>query len=54
MTEIAVETLKEELSHYLERAQKGERILIHDRGHSIAHLDPRRAIGAQHRLRAGA
>jgi prevent-host-death family protein len=40
MTEIGVETLKARLSDYLERAREGERILITERGRSIALLGP--------------
>jgi prevent-host-death family protein len=40
MTEIAVETLKARLSEYLERAREGERILITERGRSVALLSP--------------
>jgi len=40
MAEIAVETLKARLSEYLERAREGERILITERGRSIALLGP--------------
>jgi prevent-host-death family protein len=40
MTEVAIETLKARLSEYLERAREGERILITERGQSIALLSP--------------
>jgi len=40
MTEIGVDTLKARLSEYLERAREGERILITERGRSIALLSP--------------
>jgi len=40
MTEVGVETLKDRLSEYLERAREGERILITERGKSIALLGP--------------
>jgi len=40
MTEIGVETLKTRLSEYLERVREGERILITERGRSIALLSP--------------
>lgn len=40
MTEIGIETLKARLSEYLERAREGERILITERGRSIALLSP--------------
>lgn len=44
MTEVGVETLKERLSEYLERAREGERIVITDRGQSVALLTPFAAI----------
>ena len=40
MTEVGVETLKDRLSDYLERAREGERILITEQGRSIALLIP--------------
>jgi prevent-host-death family protein len=40
MTEVGVETLKDRLSEYLERAREGERILITERGRSVALLGP--------------
>jgi prevent-host-death family protein len=40
MTEIGVETLQARLSEYLERAREGERILITERGRTIALLSP--------------
>jgi len=40
MTEIGVEILRARLSEYLERAREGERILITERGRSIALLSP--------------
>jgi prevent-host-death family protein len=40
MTEVGIETLKDQLSDYLERAREGERILITAQGRSIALLIP--------------
>jgi prevent-host-death family protein len=40
MTEVAIETLKDRLSDYLNRAREGERILITDHGRSVALLIP--------------
>jgi len=40
MTEVGVEALKDRLGDYLKRARQGERILITERGHSIALLIP--------------
>ena len=40
MTEVPIETLKERLSDYLERARQGERILITEQGRSVALLTP--------------
>jgi prevent-host-death family protein len=40
MTEVAIETLKDRLSDYLERARQGERILITENGLSVALLTP--------------
>jgi len=40
MTENGIDTLKARLSEYLERAREGERILITERGRSIALLSP--------------
>ncbi|HEX7180548.1 MAG TPA: type II toxin-antitoxin system prevent-host-death family antitoxin [Thermoanaerobaculia bacterium] len=40
MTEVGVETLKDRLGDYLRRARQGERILITERGRSIALLIP--------------
>lgn len=40
MTEVGIETLKDRLGDYLARARQGERILITERGHSIALLIP--------------
>jgi prevent-host-death family protein len=40
MTEVGVEILKDRLSEYLDRAREGERILITERGQSIALLGP--------------
>lgn len=40
MTEVAIDTLKDQLSDYLLRARQGERILITDHGRSIALLIP--------------
>jgi prevent-host-death family protein len=40
MTEIGIEVLKDQLGDYLARAQKGERILITEHGHSVALLIP--------------
>jgi prevent-host-death family protein len=40
MTEVGVETLKDRLGDYLNRAREGERILITERGCSIALLIP--------------
>lgn len=40
MTEIPIETLKEHLDEYLERARQGERIFITERGHAVAQLVP--------------
>ena len=38
MTEISVETLKEELGEYLTRVRQGERIIFTDQGRSVAAL----------------
>ncbi len=40
MEEVGIETLKARLSEYLERARRGERIVITEGGHSIALLSP--------------
>jgi len=40
MMEIGVETLKARLSECLERSREGERILITERGRSVALLSP--------------
>lgn len=40
MTEVGIETLKERLSDYLQRAREGEQILITESGRSIALLAP--------------
>jgi prevent-host-death family protein len=40
MTEVAIETLKEQLGDYLERARQGEQILITEQGRSVALLVP--------------
>jgi prevent-host-death family protein len=40
MTEVGIDILKDQLSDYLERAREGERILITERGRSIALLIP--------------
>jgi len=38
MTEVGVETLKDQLGDYLKRARKGERIVITEHGRSVALL----------------
>jgi prevent-host-death family protein len=40
MEEVGIETLKARLSEYLERARRGERIVITEGGRSIALLSP--------------
>jgi prevent-host-death family protein len=40
MTEVGIETLKVQLSEYLERAREGEQIVITEGGRSIALLGP--------------
>lgn len=40
MTEVGVDTLREYLANYLQRASEGERIVITDHGRSIALLIP--------------
>lgn len=40
MTQVAIETLKAQLSDYLQRARQGEQILITESGRSIALLAP--------------
>src|SRR5205823_8780313 len=40
MTEIPIETLRERLDEYLERARQGERIFITEQGRSVAQLVP--------------
>jgi prevent-host-death family protein len=40
MTEVAIDSLKARLNEYLQRASEGERILITERGRSIALLGP--------------
>jgi len=40
MTKVGVDTLRVQLDDYLKRAGEGERILITERGHSIALLIP--------------
>ena len=40
MTEIPIETLKERLDEYLERARQGERIFITEQGCPVAQLVP--------------
>jgi prevent-host-death family protein len=40
MIEVPIETLKERLDEYLERARQGERIFITERGRSVAQLVP--------------
>jgi prevent-host-death family protein len=40
MTKVGVDTLKDQLDDYLKRAGEGERILITERGRSIALLIP--------------
>ena len=40
MVEVGVKTLKDRLSEYLQRAQRGERVVITDRGRPVAMLSP--------------
>jgi prevent-host-death family protein len=40
MTEAPIETLKERLDEYLERARQGERIFITEQGRPVAQLIP--------------
>ena len=40
MVEVGVKALKDRLSEYLQRAQRGERLVITDRGRPIAILSP--------------
>lgn len=40
MTEVGVETLKDQLGDYLKRARGGERIVITEQGQSVALLIP--------------
>ena len=49
MTEVGVETLKDRLGEYLKRAREGERILITERGQSIALLIPTEASESEKR-----
>ena len=40
MIEVPIETLRERLDEYLERARQGERIFITERGRTVAQLVP--------------
>lgn len=40
MIEVPIETLRERLDEYLERARQGERIFITEQGRSVAQLVP--------------
>lgn len=50
MTTIGVDALKDRLSHYLELARQGERIVITDSGRSVAVLAPAEESEPCHRV----